>query len=253
MTISDEMLMAFADGELDAAAAAAVEAALHADPRLAGRVAEHQALRARVQAAFSEELEEPVPRRLIDTATRAVPATVDAPKILPIDAARMRRERSRWRVPLPLAMAASLAFGLTIGFLAWHSPVPLLGENAQGALVADGGLARALSDQLAGPGGAGGVDIGLSFLSKSGGYCRTFQIAKALAPAGLACRSGKDWRIDVLTQSSTGPGAQTGYRMAGSSLPPAVLTAVQSRIVDQPLDRAGEIAARRRAWRAPAR
>ena len=155
MTISDEMLMAFADGELDPAAAAAVEAALHDDPRLAAQVAEHRALRARVQAAFSEELDEPVPRRLIDTATRAVPAAVDAPKIVPIDAARTRRERSRWRAPLPLAMAASLAFGITIGFLAWHSPVPLLGENAQGALVADGGLARALSDQLAGPGGGG--------------------------------------------------------------------------------------------------
>ncbi len=253
MTISDETLMAFADGELDTAAAAAVEAALHDDPRLAARVAEHRALRARVQAAFTEELAELVPRRLVDTAMRAQSAAVDAPKIVPIDAARKRRERSWRRAPLPpLAMAASLALGIGIGFVAWHSPVPILGENAQGALMADGSLARALSDQLAGPGAAGGVDIGLSFLSKSGSYCRTFRIAKALAPAGLACRSGTDWRIDVLTQSAAGPGVQAAYRMAGSSLPPAVLAAIQSRIVGQPLDRAGESAARRRAWRSPA-
>ena len=253
MTISDETLMAFADGELDAAAAAAVEAALHDDPRLAAQLAEHRALRARVQGAFAEELDEPVPRRLIDTAMRAVPAAVDPPQVVSIHTAPKRREHSWRRALLPFAMAASLAFGLTIGFLAWHSPVPLLGENGQGALIADGALSRALSDQLAGPGAAGGVDIGLSFLSKSGRYCRTFQIAKALAPAGLACRSGSDWRIDVLTPSTEGQGAQGAYRMAGSSLPPAVLAAIESRIVDQPLDRAGEVAARRRAWRPPAR
>jgi len=252
MTISDETLMAFADGELDPAAAAAVEAALHDDPRLAARVAEHRALRARVQAAFAEELAEPVPRRLIDAATRAPSATIDAPKIVPIDAVRKRRERTWLRASLPLAMAASLALGIGIGFAAWHSAVPILGENAQGALIADGSLARALSDQFAGPGAAGGVDIGLSFLSKSGSYCRTFRIAKALAPAGLACRSGTDWRIDVLTQSPAGLGVQAAYRMAGSSLPPAVLAAIESRIVGQPLDRTGEIAARRRAWLAPA-
>lgn len=172
---------------------------------------------------FAVELDEPMPRRLVDTAMRA---------------------------PLPLAMAASLALGIRIGFVAWHSPVPILGENAQGALVADGSLARALSDHLAGPGAAGGVDIGLSFLSKSGSYCRTFRIAKALAPAGLACRGGTDWRIDVLTQSVAGSGLQAAYRMAGLSLPPAVLAAVESRIVCQPLDRTGEVAARRRGWRA---
>lgn len=253
MTITDEILMAFADGELAPAAAAAVEAALREDPPLTARLAEHRALRARVQAAFAGELAEPVPRHLIDAAMRAPPSAVDSPKIVPIDAARKRRARSWRRAPLPLAMAASLALGIGIGFMVRHPAVPILGENAQGALIAEGNLARALSDQLAGPEAAGSVDIGLSFLSKSGSYCRTFRIAKAQAPAGLACRVGTNWRIDVLTPSAAGPGAQAAYRMAGSSLPPAVLAAIQSRIVGQPLDRAGEIAARRRAWRPPTR
>ncbi len=253
MTITDEILMAFADGELDAAAATAVEAALREDPRLTVRLAEHRALRSRVQAAFAGELTEPVPRRLIDAVMRAPPSAVDSPKIVPIEAVRMRGERPSRHALLPLAMAASLALGIGIGFVVRHPAVPILGENAQGALIADGNLAHALSDQLAGPEAAGGVDIGLSFLSKSGSYCRTFRIAKALAPAGLACRVDTNWRIDVLTQAAAGPGAQAEYRMADSSLPPAVLAAIQSRIVGQPLDRAGEIAARRRAWRPPTR
>lgn len=252
MTISDETLMAYADGELDPAAATAVETALRDDPRLAAQLAEHRVLRARVQAAFGEELDEPVPQRLIATAMRAAHATADTPQVVSIHSGPKRREHAWRRALLPSAMAASLALGVAIGFRAWHAPAPILGENGQGALIADGALARALSDQLAGPGAAGGIDIGLSFLSKSGGYCRTFRIAKALAPAGLACRSGPDWRIDVLTQSAADSRVHSTYRMAGSSLPPAVLAAIQSQSVGQPLDRAGEVAAVRRAWRSPA-
>jgi len=52
MTISDEILMAYADGELDAAARAAVESAMREDPQIEKRVAAHRALRRRVQAAY---------------------------------------------------------------------------------------------------------------------------------------------------------------------------------------------------------
>ena len=45
MTISDEMLMAYADGELDATAREAVESAMREDPQIVERVARHSALR----------------------------------------------------------------------------------------------------------------------------------------------------------------------------------------------------------------
>lgn len=253
MTITEETLMAYADGELDAAAAAQVEAAVRGDPRLAARLAEHRALRARLHAAFGPELAEPVPQRLVDAAMRPAGTPQDPPRVVALDAARLRRVRAWWRSPLPLAAAASLVLGIGVGFVVWHSPGAMLRENAQGSLVADGRLARALSNELAGAGAPGGVDIGLSFLSKSGAYCRTFRIARNPAPAGLACRSGAQWRVDMLAQSIGEAGTESGYRTAGSSLPPAVLQAVQSRIADQPLDRAGEIAARGRGWQAPPR
>ncbi len=234
MQISEEVLMAYADDELEAPAAAQVEAAIREDPELGARVAAHRALRARLQTAFAGDLAEPVPRRLID-------------------AARMRRARSLWRSPLPLAAAASLVIGTGVGYIMWHPSGVILRENTRGALVADGRLAHALSDHLAGAGAPDGVDIVLSFLSKSGAYCRTFRIARRTASAGLACRNGTNWRIDVLARSSEGAGADSAYRTAGSSLPPAVLNAIQARIVDQPLDRAGEIAARRRGWKASSR
>ena len=47
MTFSEETLIAYADGELDAATRAALEAALASDPQLAQRIERHRALRAR--------------------------------------------------------------------------------------------------------------------------------------------------------------------------------------------------------------
>lgn len=253
MTITEETLMAYSDDELDAAEAMQVEAAVRNDPRLAARIAEHRLLRARLHAAFGPELAEPVPQRLIDATMRPAGTPRYSPKTAVLGTARLRRVHAWWHSPLPLAAAASLVLGVGIGFVAWHAPRPVLRENAQGSLVADGRLAHALSYELSGTGAPGGVDIVLSFLSKSGAYCRTFRVARDPAPAGLACRSGAQWRIEVLAQSIGEAGTDSGFRTAGASLPPAVLQGVQSRIAKPPLDRAGEIAARGRDWQAPPR
>lgn len=247
MEFIEEALMAYADGELDAATAARVEAAIGGDSRIAERIVAHRAVRARLQAAYAADLRDPVPQRLVDAAMRSPPSRDSS--VVPLDAARKRRIGASWRPALPLAAAASLMLGVGIGFLAWHSSGPLLGENARGAVVANGRLAHALSSELSRPGARGGIDMVLSFVDKSGAYCRAFRIAGADAPAGLACRRGAQWGIDVLAPSAVDQGTDSGYRTAGSSLPPAVLQTVQSQIADQPLDRAGEIAARGRGWK----
>ena len=64
MKYDDETLMAYADGELDAAQRAQIDAAIAQDPGLALRVQEHKALRARMTGAFSRVLDQPIPERL---------------------------------------------------------------------------------------------------------------------------------------------------------------------------------------------
>lgn len=243
MNYDDDTLMAYADGELDPVQRAAIAQAMRDDPAVAAAVARHQALRQDVFAAFAETLHEPVPERL------SVPA---AAPVHDLAAARAAREaaaveqvrRRSW--PQWGALAASLAVGVLAGSLGtgWRDAgsAPVLVQGSGGALTAGGRLAQALDRQLAQEAGTAEVRIGLSFQSRSGGYCRTFQLEGS---SGLACREGGRWRIPVLADS---PAPAGEYRQASAQLPPAVLDAVDARIAGGTLDAAAERSARERGW-----
>ena len=64
MRFSDEMLMAYADGELDLVARAEIEAAMAKDPAVARAVERHRMLAGKVRVAYDGVLEEPVPAEL---------------------------------------------------------------------------------------------------------------------------------------------------------------------------------------------
>lgn len=249
MTISDETLMAYADGELDAATRASIEAAMHEDPEIARRVARHRALRETMQGAFAAVLEEPVPDRLIAAArgqTAAKGAVADLS--LAREAARRKISRRPWQ---PAAMAASLLLGLGLGFLAWHRSGALIQPGSGGGLVANAALAEALSDQLSDDRSPAQVAVtGLSFRSKSGDYCRTFSLTGTDASAGLACREGMEWKIKALAQSGHTATNSGSFRTAASEESPAIRAAVEGTIDGEPLDRAGEISARQSGWTA---
>jgi len=243
MNISDEQLAAYLDGELSADNKAAVAAAVAADPTLARRVAAQQALRERVRGAFDRTLGEPVPEKLLDA--------VRGSTITDLDAAKPRRRRPGLTTTVWMAAAASIALAVLLvpRLLRLSSDEPnivMIGPNR----TAGGELARALSLQLASEQSSSRVQLGVSFLAKSGEYCRTFITAKNEGTvAGLACREQNSWRIDVLEPVSTSIGERGAYRQAASALPPLVLQAVEARIAGEPLDATGEGRARDNGWR----
>ena len=65
MIFSDEQLMAYVDGELDAQQRAAIDAALAQDASLSARLEQHRSLRSRLQSAHAHMLAEPVPPHLL--------------------------------------------------------------------------------------------------------------------------------------------------------------------------------------------
>jgi hypothetical protein len=259
MTIPEEILMAYVDGELDPAACAEVEAAMRDDPQLEKRVARHRELRAKIQRAYAPELTEAVPERLLAAARKPVDATesnvVDLKEAHAAIAAKAPSALSRKPPLRPLiSMAASLLIGVGVGFFAWRHSDSIMIQNAGGALVASGPLARGLSDQLAGDRSPASVlAIGLSFVAKSGDYCRTFTISADVSSAGLACRHANRWEIRLLTQPGAVSADGSEYRTASSALDPAIIAAVEEQISGEPLDRNAEIEARKREWQAAAR
>jgi hypothetical protein len=238
MKYSDEILMAYVDGELDAGTRAEIEAAAAAQPQLAEAIDRHRATREALRQAYAPILEEPVPSRLLDAlAPGASGHTSAAVTPLPVRA-------RRWSWPEWGAMAATLLLGALVGAALRTAPAPILERHADG-LFAAGELSEALSTQLARD-AAPGAEFrpGLSFRALTGEYCRTFAVGGSV---GLACRDPERWRIDML---ATGPETGIeGYRLAGVELPGAILEAIEARIDGDPLDAAGEVAARDRAWR----
>jgi len=246
MTVTDEELMAYVDGELDAARSESLRQEISASAELTRRVAGQQALRDRLRNAFDRTLEEPVPPRLTDLASHD--RVIDLASF-----ARRRPPRTVWLSGL--ALAAGIVLGIALG----PALVKLAREQpdviANGANVAAGGaLADALSRRLASEQSASNpIRLGVSFVANSGEYCRTFVSQHGDdALAGMACRQGAEWRIDALQSVPIAAGDSAGYRQAATSLPPLVRQTAEASMAGDPLDARGEAAARDRQWVSPA-
>lgn len=247
MNWTDIDLMAYVDGQLDAEARRALDAAMAVDATLRERVAALAAQRRRVVAAYAGTLDEPVPDRLLAllSANGAEPAP-------PSNVVELAAERSRRAQPKAQpswlhwgGIAASVVFGVLLGmqFDPLGRGSSLLIERG-GQIVAGDRLQQALASQLASEPPAGtGVSVQLSFVDKSGQYCRSFSADRI---AGLACREGAQWTVQTTARAD--PASDAAMRQAAASLPRAVLDAVDARIAGDTLNAAQEREARDRGW-----
>ncbi|WP_290593051.1 hypothetical protein [Arenimonas sp. SCN 70-307] len=242
MSIDDRTLMAYADGQLDAAEAARVEAAVAADPALAAALAGHRALAGALRDAYAPVLDEPVPAAL-QALLREPEAAANVASLA--DARARRAAPPRFGLPAWIGVAAALALGLGLGVLLGRED-PALGLGPGGQMVARGEFARALEQGLASQ-PVGDVAIGLSFRDDQGRWCRSFVRGGEAPLAGLACRSASgDWQLPALGEASVSGG---DLRQAAADLPPSVLAEVDARLQGEPLDAEAERAARDDGWR----
>ncbi|MEQ1726423.1 MAG: anti-sigma factor [Sphingopyxis sp.] len=254
MTITPEQLAAFADGELDGETASRAAAAVAADPALAAQLAAHRALRAQLSAHFAPILAEPLPDRLVpgrqgEPADGARDRPTDGATV--INFAQRARERTghadqaavrRWRVqgwPVGGAIAAALVLGIMLGTgtgLPWRTG----GDDAD----LPPQLVAALDAQASGPASGRNVTIMLSFVDRTGRYCRAYSTA---ADGGIACRNTHGWQPVWGGGSVTGS-ADGSMRQAGSDA--AALMATAQNMADDggALDTAQERAAMARDW-----
>jgi hypothetical protein len=249
MTVTEEMLMAYADGELDQETRAQVKDAIDKDPALNAVLDRHRALRSELRAAFDPVLEEAVPDRLV-AAVRGSSRARLASNVLQFERTpghTAPTHRYGWQAWI--SIAAGVVIGVAIGWLVWRSSVtsPVMMVQSS-ALNAQGSLAHALSQQLVSTQTKDDtVSIGLSFKDKAGDYCRTFATRGDSEFSGVACAHDGDWQIRLLTQASAEE-SDSAYRTAASKFPAAVLEAVNGSIAGEPLNADQEAQAKARNW-----
>jgi hypothetical protein len=235
MTLSRDILWQFVDGELSPQDASRVAAELVKDAQARAFVDEQIKLRQTLKSAFVPAMEDRVPDRLRS-------AVAEAPVSIRFRIRQMLSRRGFATATL-LPAAGALAMGLVLGMILVPSQTgPLAAQD--GALFAQGNLAKALTVQLAASApSTDAPQIGLSFRSKNGHICRTFAMDRL---AGIACRSQTRWQIAAVAQAEPQTGAT--YRMAASTMPDSIRDAAIQMMAGTPFTAAQERQARARGW-----
>lgn len=194
--VTDEMLMAFVDGEADEATAAMIERTLAADAGLAARAERFRASRALMRDAFGDARREPVPEALVEAVLRA--DREDAVVAFP--------PRRRLSFVLPLAASLALVFGVA-GYLAG------LAGSRTGDPLGRAVLAEALAASGSGesrPVTVGGQEAVLRTLAAyriEGGLCRSFDLSgPRISLSGVGCDRGGGWTLDLTVARAGGDG-----------------------------------------------
>ncbi|MGL4235383.1 zf-HC2 domain-containing protein [Tabrizicola sp.] len=219
MGITDEMLMAYADGELSAAEAAEVERAMAADEALAARVALFADSKAAVRRAFAAP--QPVSASL-EARIRAMAETDAAqrqsqvPQSNVIDLAARRRVVPFWQ--MPAAAAVALVIGAGSMWLVTQD-----GRGAGGLEVA--GLSDpAIIDALGKVPSGERVALGegtefaaiATFQGGEGELCREFEHDRAGGATVVAVACHADQRWDVRFAIAAAAADAEGYAPASS-------------------------------------
>jgi anti-sigma-K factor RskA len=208
--ISEETLLALADGDLQGEEAAAIEAAVSQDPALRDALRRLRLSSAGIAQAFDQTLDEPVPERLLAAARAA-------------GSQKSPRARHSRATPWVWGLAASLAafaIGLGSSYLLFSASggyipaaeVPSDPLAARFEVTLQSALDNGTEGQIfpyASPDiGQGKIKLGRAFAMASDSECREFwrqetRGSAQLSDHGIACRGANgSWSMMVLPGSS---------------------------------------------------
>jgi hypothetical protein len=205
--ISDELLMAFADGELALQEQEEIEAALAEDELLAERLAVFMETRNELQRVMKPLIDEPVPAALQASLAAAVLTTRQNPSAIPeqpetvvsfrqraSSASTGRPAASTITAPWGMALAASFV-GIAVGLGGF-----LLGQSTASAPVGTkSALSEALETLPSGGdrtlSGAENLHMIASFRDAEGHFCREYELKTANAvTTAVACHGAAGWQ-----------------------------------------------------------
>jgi hypothetical protein len=221
--LSDETLMAYADGQLAPVEMARIERLVASDPELRARLEVFRTTGHDLAALFDDHLNAPLPPRL-KRFTLAPQA--DLSKVFDLGAKRKGRILPGvGDLRLAAASAAFLAAGIGIGWLMGGSPnrgsadLCKLVKLTNDRIIALHPLQLALDSLPSGreaaipisEGRTSKMAVQLSFMDHSQNYCRRYEIGLASGQhyGGIACHLDGEWKIElhaILPPLHTQPG-----------------------------------------------
>lgn len=224
--LTDGLLNAFLDGELDAETETKVVAALRENPGARLRVERMRDLNASLRAAY--------PAPVMD-----VEDDVLAEHILTEPAQVYRRDEGKPIMWAGLSALAAGLIGVVIGQQAFLKP---LEPQASRIATLDGHAQEALSANASGAVDARTqITISFTFRTEGGRFCRQFD---SLNGEGLACLNEGEWTLEAW--DAAGARTRTTYQMAGAS---PLIDDAADRLDAAPLDAAAERTAIKQGWR----
>jgi len=213
MTISDETLNAFIDGELSKLEMNVVRDAIVKESDVAERVDALAALNSQVHASLSSIDTVPLSKGLGDirkklaVSARAEPFSGGANNIIRFP--RWRKVQAAFTMPTAIAASVAAIFGFFMNFDTNTNPNALTDWTA---------INDALTHQRSGAviitNSGASFEARLTFLNNEGQYCRQFYVKSMNSPAlqSIACRVGDDWNL----RAAIPAGDQASYQTASS-------------------------------------
>lgn len=229
--VTDEMLMAYVDGEVDAATRKDVLRTVEADPKLAARLREFEETRRLARLAYRDIIETPAPERLVGSilnAGRADDREEAASKVVAFPRRRMMM------AALPLAASIALVFGA--GGYWWgqsggSGPADVLGPSAVAEALSETASGEATAVEIA---GAESYLDSLATYRVVGGICRTFDLSGGSLETplrGVGCGRGEVWTVDMAVAF----GGQDTYSPASAGLAESINVYLDSLEAEGPL------------------
>jgi hypothetical protein len=226
--ITEEMIMALADGELDGPEAEVVRGAMAANSTLRDQFDRYQESRQLLSSGFEGLLERPVPE---DMRKLVLGHTAPGSAVTFLEAARSRRGRLFGFDVLSQAAAAAVLLGAAAlgGYQMGQNEPATDGLMLAGLLPPSNPISAALS---AAPAGTSVEVGGAEFLAVAtyqvaeGQVCREFELNRDGSGAvGLACRIDAGWQVEVAALNiTTGtkvqflPASADAFELVGAAL-----------------------------------
>jgi hypothetical protein len=241
--ISDETLMAFADGELGAGEADRVRAMLQSSDSLRERLRRLRATDDLLKAAVSAQLD--VPERFASLLGGETPSSA------PVVQLRQRGWSRRHWLPMGAGIAAALLI-VAAGNLMMNDRMPWL-EQVEDGIALAGPVLSMIADTPSGQvARSGGLDVKpvVSFVSADGRMCREAHVQDSeMAARILVCRdvAENEWCVEAFSRVKPVVNRQA-YQTAGIANDP-VIDAAYGRLGRKGiLDREAEARAIRSGW-----